>query len=78
MTSVRGYCNLTLLRHSDDSISVLRTSDVPCVTGAVHVYVLRDVDASCLHSFIALSNFMVCPLRLNTTYTDKGTQNCIL
>jgi len=58
MTVKRLYLgNLTLLRHSDDSLSGVRTSDVPCATGAVHVYVhvLRDIDASCLHNFITLS-----------------------
>jgi len=47
--------NLTLLRHSDDSLSVVSTSVVLCATGAVHVCLLRGIDASCLHSFIALS-----------------------
>jgi hypothetical protein len=47
--------NLTLLRHSDDSVSFVRTSGVSCAAGEVRVDVWHDVDTSYLHSFIALS-----------------------
>jgi hypothetical protein len=64
--------NLTLLRH-DDSVAVVRTSDVSCATGAVNVSVRHDIDSS---RYLWL---LFCGLSSSFEhYIRKGTQNCML